>query len=81
MNPLVTASLVVSLAIVAARVLPGRPDPGPQDAQADRGADDSVVPGWVQWHADLEEAKASAAISGKPVLVFQLLGRLDERLC
>ncbi|HEX6883213.1 MAG TPA: hypothetical protein VF530_07510 [Planctomycetota bacterium] len=40
-----------------------------------------VAPGLVTWHADLAAACAAAERSGKPVLLFQLLGRLDEELC
>jgi hypothetical protein len=32
------------------------------------------------WHTDLEEAKAAARASGKPILSLRLLGRLDEEL-
>ena len=32
------------------------------------------------WHTDLEEAKAAASASGKPILSLRLLGRLDEEL-
>ena len=37
--------------------------------------------GLVRWHDSLETAKAAAATSGKPVLLFQLLGRLDDEFC
>jgi len=39
---------------------------------------DKVAPGKVDWHADFETAKTAAVDSGKPVLLFQLLGKLDE---
>ena len=38
-----------------------------------------VQPGAVKWHASLDEATIASAVSGKPVLHFQLLGNLDER--
>ena len=38
-----------------------------------------VEPGKVEWHADFDEAKAAAEKSGKPVLLFQLMGQLDQR--
>ena len=41
----------------------------------------AVQPGLVRWHADLAAARAAARDSGKPVLLFQLLGRLDDELC
>lgn len=36
-------------------------------------------PGLVQWHKDLETARAASETSGKPILLFQLLGNLDQR--
>lgn len=44
-------------------------------------ADAKVAPGLVRWHADFDAACAAARASGKPVLLFQLLGRLDDELC
>ena len=41
----------------------------------------SASPGLVRWHADHDAALAAAARSGKPVLLFQLLGRLDQEFC
>lgn len=41
----------------------------------------AVQPGLVRWHADLAAARAAARDSGKPVLLFQLFGRLDDELC
>lgn len=32
----------------------------------------------VEWHADFETACRAARDSGRPVLLFQLLGRLDS---
>ena len=40
-----------------------------------------VAPGLVRWHGDFDTACAAARRSGKPVLLFQLLGRLDDELC
>lgn len=44
-------------------------------------ARDPVEPGLVPWHASYAAACAAAAESGKPVLLFQLLGRLDDAFC
>ena len=38
-------------------------------------------PAVVRWHASYEEALAASRVSKKPVLLFQLLGRLDDALC
>src|SRR5262249_43292646 len=40
-----------------------------------------VEPGKVKWHADFATARAASAKSGKPILLFQLLGRLDDQFC
>ena len=40
-----------------------------------------VEPGKVQWHADFAEARQASAESGKPVLLFQMMGKLDEQFC
>ncbi len=37
-----------------------------------------VKPGDVRWHASYKEALKASQKSGKPVLLFQLLGNLDE---
>lgn len=56
----------------------GKQKPVPQ---ADALANPKVEPGKVRWHADFDAARAAAAKSGKPVLLFQLMGKLDERFC
>ena len=43
--------------------------------------DRRVAPGLVAWHTDLDAAKAASARTGKPVLLFQLLGNLDDEFC
>ena len=40
-----------------------------------------VAPGAVHWHADLARAQEAARASGRPVLLFQLLGKLDDAFC
>ena len=37
--------------------------------------------GMVDWHPSFDEACEAAVESGKPVLLFQLFGRLDEEFC
>ena len=39
----------------------------------------AVPPGLVRWHPDLPAARAAADATGKPVLLFQMIGRLDQR--
>ncbi len=40
-----------------------------------------VEPGKVKWHATFDEACQASAKSGKPVLLFQMMGKLDEQFC
>jgi hypothetical protein len=40
-----------------------------------------VEPGMVKWHATFDEACQASAKSGKPVLLFQMMGKLDEQFC
>jgi hypothetical protein len=44
-------------------------------------ANPEVEPGLVPWHADFAAACAAAKSSGKPVLLFQMMGRLDQQFC
>ena len=37
-----------------------------------------VRPGNVKWHPDFDAACAAATNSGRPVLLFQMMGNLDE---
>jgi hypothetical protein len=41
----------------------------------------TVAPGKVHWHASLTEAVQAAKDTGKPILHFELLGRLDQEFC
>lgn len=50
-----------------------QPQPKPENPK--------VEPGKVRWHQDLAAACAAAKKSGKPVLLFQMMGNLDERFC
>jgi hypothetical protein len=40
-----------------------------------------VEPGRVHWHATFPAACEAARKSGKPVLLFQMMGKLDEQFC
>ena len=40
-----------------------------------------VAPGKVTWHKDFAAARAASKKSGKPVLLFQMMGNLDDRFC
>ncbi len=52
--------------------------PAPRPALID--ADNPwVEPGKVRWHESFEAAKKAAANTGKPVFLFQMMGRLDQQ--
>lgn len=40
-----------------------------------------VQPGLVRWHRDFATASQAAKSSGKPVLCFQMMGKLDQEYC
>jgi hypothetical protein len=40
-----------------------------------------VPPGLVKWHGTFDAACTAAKTSGKPVLLFHMMGRLDEEFC
>jgi hypothetical protein len=40
-----------------------------------------VEPGAVKWHATFDDACKASTKSGKPVLLFQMMGKLDEKFC
>lgn len=41
----------------------------------------TVAPGLVKWHKSFADAKAAARISGRPVLVFHMMGQLNKQFC
>jgi hypothetical protein len=41
----------------------------------------AVRPGRVRWHQDFAAACAAGRNSGKPVLLFHMMGRLDQKFC
>jgi hypothetical protein len=44
-------------------------------------ANPKVPPGLVRWHADFAAACEAAQKSKKPVLLFQMMGKLDDQFC
>lgn len=75
-----------ALAFVAAAATtnPGATTPAKpiEAAPAPRAATNPTVePGKVQWHASFETAQAAAKQSGKPVLLFHMMGALDKQFC
>ena len=47
----------------------------------DRFVNPKVKPGEVAWHSNFSAACDASKQSGKPVLLFQLLGKLDDQFC
>lgn len=45
------------------------------------GSNQKVEPGKVRWHRAIQTAMEASSQSGKPVLLFQMMGRLDDRFC
>lgn len=48
---------------------------------ATRGDNPVVTPGLVHWHPSFDAACQASRTSGKPVLLFHLMGRLDQQFC
>jgi hypothetical protein len=48
---------------------------------ADTFVNPKVEPGKVKWHADFAAACEAAKKSKKPVLLFQMMGKLDDQFC
>jgi hypothetical protein len=44
-------------------------------------ANANVQPGLVRWHKDFPDACAAAKKSARPVLLFHLMGKLDQQFC
>jgi hypothetical protein len=59
----------------------GRSSRGPAIGAAGALNNPRVRPGRVRWHDDFAAACAASGRSGKPVMLFQMLGRMDEKFC
>ena len=64
----------------AERLLARQSAPAPA-AESGAFVNPKVQPGKVRWHKDFEAACRAAEKSGKPVLLFQMMGRLDQKFC
>jgi hypothetical protein len=62
------------------RLLAGQTTPG-SASSASEFVNPKVEPGKVHWQKTFAEACTAAKKSGKPVLLFQMMGKLDERFC
>ena len=79
--PIVLSFAGVALLIGTASPPLSSPQIAPAASVVTAADPERVEPGLVRWHADFAAARAAATRSGKPVLLFQLLGRLDEEFC
>ena len=52
-----------------------------QSPSASSARAEATTPGLVRWHEDFDAAVRAARRSAKPVLLFQLLGELDQTFC
>jgi hypothetical protein len=64
----------------------GDAPPGSEPLQASPAAardqaNPAVRPGQVRWHEGFAAACAAGRRSGKPVLLFHMMGRLDQKFC
>jgi hypothetical protein len=50
-------------------------------APSEEGTNPTVEPGKVRWHSSFADAQSAAARSGKPVLLFHMMGQLDRQFC
>jgi hypothetical protein len=75
---LVTATL---LAAACSPSEPPAPSPAPAAAETSSAENPPAAPGLVRWHPRVAAAQEAARASGKPLLVFQLLGRIDDEYC
>jgi hypothetical protein len=57
------------------------PVPQPRMASSDTFMNPKVAPGKVRWHADFAVACEAAKKTGKPVLLFHMMGKLDDQFC
>ena len=81
-----TASLAVlatTLSVGTSRTATAAAPTVSSPASAEKPPEDNprVVPGLVKWHASVSDAKAASEKSGRPVLVFHMMGRLDKQFC
>lgn len=50
--------------------------------QSQTDDENPVVPaGLVKWHKSFDDAKVASKKSGKPVLLFHMMGQLDRQFC
>jgi hypothetical protein len=58
-----------------------RPITGGHSAEAPAFVNPKVAPGQISWRTDFQTACEKSKSSGKPVLLFQMMGKLDDGFC
>lgn len=53
----------------------------PAEGKPSVSVNPKVMPGLVNWHSNYAAAVVASRQSKKPVLLFQMMGRLDEKFC
>lgn len=79
----VTAGLGVAVVGIGARSYADRNTLETTSVHVDTAIADNprVAPGLVRWHDTFEHAKNASSKSGKPVLLFHMMGQLDRQFC
>jgi hypothetical protein len=72
-----TAAAAIAAALLAPQHAPAQTPPA-RPASEDNPR---VAPGLVRWHPSSAKAQEAARRSGKPVLLFHLMGQLDRQFC
>src|SRR5262245_58136097 len=81
---LLAAALTVSThwTSASAKSNPGTPaSPPVVTSAANKDDNPTVAPGLVKWHKSFDDAKTASLKSGKPVLLFHMMGQLDKQFC
>jgi hypothetical protein len=71
----------VKNAVAGRTAPPGAPANPPPPTPPVASDNPKVEPGKVKWHADFAAACEAAKKSGKPVLLFHMMGNLDDKFC
>jgi hypothetical protein len=67
--------------VQAATAFNSPPGFGPPPQAKDEFVNPKVEPGKVRWHKSFEEARAAALKSKIPIMIFQMMGKLDDQFC
>jgi hypothetical protein len=65
----------------SAKSNPGTPEPQTVPSTATKDDNPTVAPGLVKWHKSFDDAKTASLKSGKPVMLFHMMGQLDKQFC